>query len=145
MAAHGWQANIRNRVSKTGGRRMAAQSKSGNAKSGNVYVACVPHTPTIMLQSGQRQASAEFWAAYDERVAEFDAFDPELVVVFGSDHYSNIHLNLTPSFMIGHAAVSINDCGGLPGPLDVPMDQTLALARDLLDEGFDVANSYAMK
>ncbi|HVY85436.1 MAG TPA: hypothetical protein VG943_09910 [Caulobacterales bacterium] len=113
--------------------------------SGNVYVACVPHTPVIQLQESQKQASAGFWAAYDARVAEFDAFDPELVVVFGSDHYSNIHLNLTPSFMVGHAAEAIDDCGGLPGKLDVPMDLTLALSRRLMEEEFDIANSYAMK
>ena len=113
--------------------------------AGAVYVACVPHVPLISLQTEQKQASAEFWRAYEARVAEFDAFDPDLVIQFGSDHYSNVHLDLMPAFLLGHQAEAIGDCGGLPGKLDVPMELTTELAIHLVESGFDIATSHAMK
>lgn len=115
------------------------------ARAGKVFAACVPHAPLVKLQEGQKWASADFWRAYDHCVAEFDAFDPELVVVFGTDHYSNVHLKLMPAFMIGHGAEAIADSGGIAGTLDVPMDLTCALSRHLVGAAFDVATSYAMK
>jgi 2,3-dihydroxyphenylpropionate 1,2-dioxygenase len=111
----------------------------------HVYVACVPHTPLVRLQDDQRGPSNAFWTAYDARVAEFATFDPELVIIFGSDHYSNLHLNLMPSFLIGHGAHAIDDCGGFPGKLDVPSPLSVALSNHLVAENFDIATSYAMK
>lgn len=115
------------------------------ANSGRAFAACVPHAPLVKLQEGQKWASPDFWQAYDACVAAFDAFDPELVIVFGSDHYSNLHLKLMPGFMIGHRAEAIGDSGGIPGRLDVPMELTLALSHHLVGIGFDVATSYAMR
>jgi len=109
---------------------------------GQVYVACVPHVPSLAMIA--RNENAEFWDAYDARVAELRAFDPELIIAFGADHYSNIHLNLAPAFLIGHAAKAINDCGGTPGRLNVPMDLSEALASALIEQEFDVAVSYDM-
>jgi 2,3-dihydroxyphenylpropionate 1,2-dioxygenase len=109
----------------------------------NFYVACVPHVPLLSIM--EKQHSPDFWRAYDDRVAEFDAFAPDLVIVFGVDHYSNIHLNLAPTFMVGFAAEAINDNGGVPGKLDVPMDISIALSHRLMEVGFDIATSYAMK
>lgn len=106
------------------------------------YVACVPHVPLLSLQ--EKAQNQRMWDAYDARVAEFEAFDPDVVIVFGGDHYSNIHLNLAPTFMVGHIAEAIDDCGGTPGKLDVPMTLSTALADVLVEDGFDIAVSYAM-
>lgn len=108
----------------------------------SAYVACVPHVPLLSLQ--EKTQNQPMWDAYDARVAEFDAFDPDVVVVFGGDHYSNIHLKLAPTFLLGHVAEAIDDCGGTPGKLDVPMDLSTALAEALVENGFDIAVSYAM-
>ena len=106
------------------------------------YVACVPHVPLLSMQP--RAENVDLWDAYEARIREFEEFDPELVIAFGADHYSNIHLKLAPSFLIGHAATAIDDCGGLPGKLNVPMELSEKLARNLIDHDFDVAVSYDM-
>ncbi len=109
----------------------------------NAYVACVPHVPIISMQ--ERSANPTMWEAYDARVEEFEAFNPDVVIVFGGDHYSHVHLKLAPTFMLGHIAEAGNDCGGTPGKLDVPMDLSTKLADFLVEDGFDLATSYAMK
>src|SRR3954471_20884796 len=86
---------------------MANNGQSASGNSGGVYVACVPHSPLVHNEQGRKHELPGFWAAYDARVAEFDAFDPELVITFGADHYSNIHLNMMPSFLIGFNATAI--------------------------------------
>ncbi|HEV2637342.1 MAG TPA: hypothetical protein VGX23_19475 [Actinocrinis sp.] len=110
--------------------------------TGSSYLACVVHVPLLKLQG--RSENTDLWKAYDARVAEFEAFDPDLVFVFGGDHYDNIFLNLAPQFMIGHRARAIDDCGGYPGPLDVPTEVTKACADYLVEAGFDLATSYDM-
>ena len=114
----------------------------GREQGAAAYVACVPHVPLLSMQP--RDENTDLWSAYEARIREFEAFDPELVIAFGADHYSNIHLKLAPSFLIGHAATAINDCGGMPGELDVPMALSETLARNLIDNEFDVAVSYDM-
>ena len=107
-----------------------------------VYAACVPHVP--FLETQDRAYTPSFWASYDERVAEFQAFDPELVVVFGADHYDGLHLKLMPAFTVIQRAEALADVGGFPGRLDIPADIALACAERLMVEEFDIATSYAM-
>src|SRR5690606_31808632 len=101
------------------------------------------HAPFMMLQD--RALNQPFWDAYAEQVAAFRAFDPELVIVFGADHYSGQHMRLMPSFAIGQAAEAIDDDGGRPGKLDVPFDLSLACATHAIEAGIDVATSFAME
>jgi 2,3-dihydroxyphenylpropionate 1,2-dioxygenase len=108
----------------------------------DVYMACAVHVPLMAMQD--KEANPEFWRAYQARVEEFQEFDPELVVVFGCDHYDNVFLNLSPQFTVGFRAHAVDDCGGTPGPLDVPMDVARACAVHLTEAGFDVATSYDM-
>ncbi|MEU3509677.1 hypothetical protein ABZ733_17610 [Streptomyces longwoodensis] len=106
------------------------------------YLACVVHVPLFTMQ--EREINADAWKAYDARVAEFRSFDPDLVIVFGGDHYDNVFLNLAPQFMVGHKAWAVDDCGGKPGTLDVPMDLSRKLADYLVSRDFDIATSYDM-
>lgn len=107
------------------------------------FLGCVPHVPFIMLQD--RQANKPFWDTYERQAEALRAFDPELVIVFGSDHYSGQHLRMMPSFAVGQVAEAIDDDGGFPGKLNVPMDLALACAKFLIDAEIDVATSYAME
>lgn len=113
------------------------------ARSTSAYFACVPHVPILSLQ--ERGVNAAFWDAYEDRIGEMRAFDPDLVVVFGGDHYDGMHLKLMPSIVVGQIATGIGDCGGHVGALDVPQDIAFACAERLVDEGFDIATSYAME
>jgi len=107
------------------------------------YVACVPHVPLLTLQG--REANRDLWEAYDARVDELRRFDPELVVAFGGDHYDNLFLKLSPQFVVGYIAEGVDDVGGRPGKLDVPIETAKAMATFLVEEGFDVATSHAMR
>jgi len=111
--------------------------------SSAAYVACVPHVPFLAMQD--KAVNRSFWNAYEDRIAEMRAFDPELVIVFGGDHYDGMHLKLMPAFAIGHAATGLADTGGTPGPLKVPMDIAYGCTERLVEEGFDIATSYAME
>jgi 2,3-dihydroxyphenylpropionate 1,2-dioxygenase len=107
------------------------------------YLACVPHLPFMILQD--RELNTGFWKAYEAQAAEIRRFDPEVVFVFGSDHYEGQHMKSLAPFMVGQAAEAIDDLGGFPGRLDVPGDIALACAEHLIAGEFDVAVSYAMR
>lgn len=109
----------------------------------SAYLACVPHVPLLAMQ--EKSVNPEFWKAYESRVREFDDFDPEVVVVFGGDHYDGMHLKLMPAFAVGQKATGLADCGGYVGPLDVPADIARACSDQLVEDGFDIATSYAME
>jgi 2,3-dihydroxyphenylpropionate 1,2-dioxygenase len=108
-----------------------------------VHFACVPHVPFIVLQD--REANRGFWNAYEEQARALQAFDPDLVIVFGADHYSGLHLRLMPTFVVGQQAQAIADDGGFPGRLDVPSDLALKMAEFLVEQDFDIATSWAME
>lgn len=120
----------------------ASSGASANPVATSVFVACVPHVPFVKLQD--RDLLPEFWRAYDSLVAQFRAFDPELVIVFGADHYDALHLKLMPSVLIGMEAEAMGDTGGYPGKLNVASDLALACAEYLVEHDFDITTSYAM-
>jgi len=49
---------------------------------------CIPHAPPLKVHD--KSHDPEFWRVYEEWVAEFEAFDPEVVFLFGSDHYASL-------------------------------------------------------
>jgi 2,3-dihydroxyphenylpropionate 1,2-dioxygenase len=119
------------------------QMSTRSSRSGTAYAFCVPHLPFMSMQA--RELNAGFWAAYDARAGDLRSFDPEVVFVFGSDHYEGQVLRSMPAFMVGQVAEAVADRGGFSGPLDVPGDIALACAEYLVDAEFDVATSYAMQ
>jgi len=72
------------------------------------------------------------------------AFDPELVVLFGPDHYNGFFYDMMPPFCIGAAATAVGDYDTPAGPLTVDRDAALALVRGALDAEVDVAVSERM-
>jgi 2,3-dihydroxyphenylpropionate 1,2-dioxygenase len=119
---------------------------SNNSNGSSAYLACVPHVPLTKIQEDWPvDANSGFWRSYQERVKELKEFDPDLVIIFGGNHLDGIHLKLMPQFIVAHAAEAIDDCGGWPGRLNVPLDIAAALTADLVDNDFDVASSHAME
>lgn len=118
---------------------MSSLQKNSSA----AYVACVPHVPLLAMQ--RREVNSAMWDAYEDRIGELRAFDPDLIVVFGGDHYDGIHLKMMPAIVVGQIVTALNDCGGYPGPMNVPRDIAYACAETLIEEGFDIATSYAME
>lgn len=116
---------------------------TSSASAGSTYLACVPHVPLVSMQ--EQAVNPAFWAAYHARVRQFQEFDPELVIVFGGDHYDSIFLKMMPQFVVGQIAEAVGDCGGYAGRLNVPRDIASACATHLVRNLFDINVSYAME
>jgi 2,3-dihydroxyphenylpropionate 1,2-dioxygenase len=72
-------------------------------------------------------------------------FDPELVVLFGPDHYNGFFYDMMPSFCIGASAESIGDYDTPAGPLLVDHDVAWTFVRAALEAEIDVALSERMR
>ena len=80
------------------------------------------HSPLLELSQPPAELAADVETAFAAARKFITEYDPELVVVFGPDHYNGFFYELMPQFCIGLAATSIGDFGSTPGPLDVPRD-----------------------
>jgi len=110
---------------------------------GSVYAVCVPHLPFMVIQD--RSLNAPLWAAYDAQAERLRQFDPDLVYVFGSDHYEGQLMRHLSPFVIGISAEAVPDRGGFPGRLQVPEPIARGCAEFLMEEDFDVAVSHDMQ
>ena len=103
------------------------------------------HSPLL----GLNPISAEDQAALDAAVAQaraaVQAFDPELIVLIGPDHYNGFFNELMPPFCIGSQATAVGDYLSPAGDLNVPEPQAIALTDFLMDEHFDIAVSRRMQ
>lgn len=106
---------------------------------------CLSHTPVFGKVPVDPAVDAGVKAALGETAAAIAAFDPELIVLFGPDHYMGFFHKLMPPFCIGTAATAVGDYGTSAGPLDVPADVAIAMAQACHDAGVDVAVSRAMR
>jgi 2,3-dihydroxyphenylpropionate 1,2-dioxygenase len=106
---------------------------------------CVSHSPIIMIRAKAPAKESEILGLYAQCSADIKAFDPELVVIFGSDHFAGFHYSLMPPYCIGLAAAAVQDVGGFGGALDVPRTTALALVDGLASRGFDCAVSHDMR
>ncbi len=79
------------------------------------------------------------------RAREFiGRFDPELVVLFGPDHYNGFFYDLMPSFCVGAAATAIGDYYTPAGALSVDRETAYSLVRATLASEVDVCVSERM-
>lgn len=106
---------------------------------------CVSHSPIIIMREKPPAEEPAILDVYQRASDEISAFDPELVVIFGTDHYAGFHLDLMPPYCIGFAAKTLGDVGGFAGELDVPRDVAVALVESLYQQGFDPAVSHDMR
>ncbi|WP_236792183.1 3-carboxyethylcatechol 2,3-dioxygenase [Amycolatopsis sp. GM8] len=105
---------------------------------------CTSHTPLLRIADpGESVARRVDEALHGAR--EFvDAFDPDLVVIFGPDHYQGFRYELMPPFCVGTAATAVGDYGTSAGELDVPQALADELIAHLLAADLDVAMSEKM-
>ncbi|GAA4869144.1 3-carboxyethylcatechol 2,3-dioxygenase [Actinomycetospora straminea] len=103
------------------------------------------HSPLLSLNEPRSEVRARVDVAREEARAFVTAYEPDLVVVIGPDHYNGFFYDLMPPFCIGTAATSIGDYDTVAGPLPVEHDTALAMAGAVLDAEVDVAVSERMK
>jgi 2,3-dihydroxyphenylpropionate 1,2-dioxygenase len=102
------------------------------------------HSPIIEFPENKTDAFNDVIAHLDTIRAEVQAYDPQLVVIFGVDHYGGQHMDSMPAFCVGVNATALADVGGTPGPLTVPESVAVGAVNHVRSEGVDVAVSYAM-
>jgi 2,3-dihydroxyphenylpropionate 1,2-dioxygenase len=112
-----------------------------------VQLICCSHSPlmTTDVEETQQNVQAEFFRELDSCAAALRAFRPDLVVVFGPDHFNGFFYELMPMFCIGTAAEGTKDWHLEGGPLRVPRELALSCIRYLQSRDFDVAISHQMK
>jgi 2,3-dihydroxyphenylpropionate 1,2-dioxygenase len=99
-------------------------------------VVCASHSPG-MLRDTPAQQGQEFRAGLARAAERVAAFDPQLVVFFGSDH-RRAFVDSVPAIAVMTEAEGLGDLGSATGRYDVPAKTAEALAGGLLDRDFDV-------
>lgn len=112
-----------------------------------VQLICCSHSPlmTTDVEETENDVHASFFRELDSCAAAVHAFNPELIVVFGPDHFNGFFYELMPSFCIGTAAIGTKDWHLESGPLRVPRELALSCVRYLQSRDFDLALSHDMK
>ncbi len=91
-----------------------------------VQLICCSHSPlmTTDVEESEPDVHASFFRELDSCAKELREFNPDLVVVFGPDHFNGFFYELMPAFCIGTAAVGTKDWHLESGPLRVPRGPT---------------------
>lgn len=103
------------------------------------------HSPLLGLNPIDAQDQAALDAAMAQARAAVQAFDPQLVVLIGPDHYNGFFNELMPPFCIGSQAWAVGDYLSPAGALNVAHDAALELAEHLMERHFDIALSRRMQ
>ena len=71
-----------------------------------VQLICCSHSPlmTTDVEESQPNTHAQFFRELDTASQALHKFNPDLVVVFGPDHFNGFFYELMPAFCIGTAA-----------------------------------------
>jgi 2,3-dihydroxyphenylpropionate 1,2-dioxygenase len=97
------------------------------------------------VEESEQGVHAQFFRELDECAAALRKFNPDLVVVFGPDHFNGFFYELMPMFCVGTAAQGSKDWNLEGGPLKVPRELALSCVRYLHSRDFDVAVSHEMR
>ena len=111
----------------------------------SIQLKCLSHTPLRGLNDPGAEVEAEVDAVLAQARTEVEAFDPELIVIFAPDHYNGLFYDLMPPFVIATAAESVGDYKTMLGPLSIPSDLALNLAKHILDSDLDIAISHRLQ
>jgi 2,3-dihydroxyphenylpropionate 1,2-dioxygenase len=110
----------------------------------SVALLCASHSPLMYCYARAPACHADTERLFAERARAVRDFDPELVFVFGPDHYNGFFLKLMPPFCAGLSCRSVGDIGGFAGVLDVPEHEARACVSYVREHGVDLAVSYEM-
>jgi 2,3-dihydroxyphenylpropionate 1,2-dioxygenase len=105
---------------------------------------CASHSPLMGFTEPAHGVRQRVDAAFADTRRFIASYAPDLVVLFGPDHYNAMFYDLMPPFCIGAAATSLGDYEFPTGPLSVDHEAAMAIVRGVLDADVDVAYSEAM-
>ncbi|MCL2470715.1 MAG: 3-carboxyethylcatechol 2,3-dioxygenase [Propionibacteriaceae bacterium] len=108
-------------------------------------VAAVSHAPSYPRVNPGGTTVAEIEAALVEAHAFIKDFDPEVVVVFGPDHFNGMLYASMAPWVVGAQAESVGDWDSPKGPIAVDSETARTLHKWVLEQGIDIARSERMK
>lgn len=101
---------------------------------------CASHAPGLSRDEHREQGLA-FRAGLTRARDEVDDFQPELIVMFGSDH-RRTYQSVIPAMSVAMTAHGYGDNATPTGTYPIPEDLASTLLAGLLEADFDVAASY---
>ncbi|GHG49844.1 2,3-dihydroxyphenylpropionate/2,3-dihydroxicinnamic acid 1,2-dioxygenase [Sinomonas cellulolyticus] len=108
-------------------------------------VAALSHAPSFGNVDPGGGTFAEIESAIDEVRAFVKAYDPEVVVVFGPDHFNGQLYSLITPWAVGAQAEGVGDYNTTEGPLPVDSAAARALHAHVLEQGIEIGRSERMK
>jgi 2,3-dihydroxyphenylpropionate 1,2-dioxygenase len=105
---------------------------------------CASHSPLLYCYAKAPRDWEALQAAFKARQEAAQAFDADLVIAFGADHFNGFFLKLMPAFCVGLKATAVGDIGGFSGALDVPLDMATELVHYIRRNDLDPAVSTDM-
>ena len=102
------------------------------------------HSPLIGVNQPADDVVAAVDAAVDQARAFVREFDPDLVVLYGPDHYNGFFYSIMPPFCLASSAASVGDFGSVIGELSADADAAKILGEGALDAGIDLTLSARM-
>ena len=111
-----------------------------------IRLICAAHSPLMNYLQPDPAVAAPVHAALAQLAEEVRTYDPELIVIFGTDHFAGFLYDLMPPFCIGLRAQAMGDfdISKAGQSYAVPEAQALALAESVCAAGLDAAISYRM-
>ena len=105
---------------------------------------CASHSPLLYCYAKEPNDWDTMQAAFTKRASAVQAFNADLVIAFGADHFNGFFLKLMPAFCIGQKATAVGDIGGFAGSLNVPSDLAVQMVEYLRADDVDPAMSIDM-
>lgn len=108
-------------------------------------VAALSHAPSFGNVDPGGSTFAEIQSAIDDVKAFVADYDPEVVVVFGPDHFNGQLYSLITPWAVGAQAEGIGDYNTTEGPLPVDSETARELHAHVLEQGIEIGRSERMK
>ncbi|MCA1983088.1 3-carboxyethylcatechol 2,3-dioxygenase [Nocardioides nematodiphilus] len=108
-------------------------------------VAALSHAPSFGNVDPGGTIKAEIDAAIAEVCTFVEEFDPEVVVVFGPDHFNGHLYSLITPWTVGAQAEGVGDYGTTSGSVPVDAEVARELHALVLEQGVELGRSERMK
>ena len=110
-----------------------------------IRMICASHTPLMDHVDADPSVDREVRSHFAAMADEVRDYDPELIVVFGPDHFKGFFYDMLPSFTVGVRATAIGDYDIGSGDFVVPERLALDCVDAVRAADVDVAVSYRMQ
>lgn len=110
----------------------------------SLALAALSHAPSF----GNVDPGGSIFQEINDAIAEVKEFvadyAPDVVVIFGPDHFNGVLYNMIPPFAVGAQAVGVGDYGTGEGELPVHSEAARKLHALTLEQGIDITRSEAL-